>query len=363
MRTSLFLLAISPVAVLSGVTPPVRPLLPPDNANLTLNGAIDWYPLNFNISDSQHKGWTQIVGSFWINAFIHGSNGHDYYIASHLMSYASDIEGSKPVYRASVLDLTDPTIFHKYDRIAPENTTFWTSDGDFRANFEDYGMETIDKNPLHGLRTYSSVENVEFDFDFYFTSPILLNAALGSYQVGGGLGWEWSVPKGRTEGSFKVNGKKVDIVPEKSFAWYDRQFGSLQDSFDWIMLHFEESEWLDISIMCAWKWEDHVDGPKMFATVRSSLNGRDSVVPIKLTASTTNVWISPATGLEYPQEWTIQWEDMELLVTSPRPDQVIEADEDTGFPSQFSGYVNVLATKAGCIPVRGFGAVDRMKIE
>jgi predicted secreted hydrolase len=279
------------------------------------------------------------------------------------MSYASDIEGSKPVYRASVLDLTDPTIFHKYDRIAPENTTFWTSDCDFRANFEDYGMETIDKNPLHGLRTYSSVENVEFDFDFYFTSPILLNAALGSYQVGGGLGWEWSVPRGRTEGSFRVNGKKVDIVPEKSFAWYDRQFGSLQDSFDWIMLHFEESEWLDISIMCAWKWEDRVDGPKMFATVRSSLNGRDSVVPINLTASTTNVWISPDTGLEYPQEWTIQWEDMELLVTSPRPDQVIEADEDTGFPSQFSGYVNVLATKAGCIPVRGFGAVDRMKIE
>ncbi|KAF4502378.1 short-chain dehydrogenase [Fusarium agapanthi] len=343
MRTSLFLLAIQPVAVLSSVTPLVRPLLPPDNANLTLNGAIDWYPLNFSISDSQHKGWTQIDGSFWINAFVHGSNGHDYYIASHLMSYASNIEGSKPVYRASVLDLTNPTIFHKYDRIAPENTTFWTGDGDFRANFEDYGMESIDKNPLCGLHTYSSAENVEFDFDFFFTSPILLNAALGSYQVGGGLGWEWSVPRGRTEGSFNADGEKVDIVPEKSFAWYDRQFGSLQDSFDWITLHFEESDWLDISLI--------------------SVNGRDSVVPINLTVSSTNVWISPDTGLEYPQAWTIQWEDTELLVTSPRPDQVIEADDDTGFPSQFSGYVNVVARKAGCTPVRGFGAVDRMKID
>ncbi|KAF5593880.1 short-chain dehydrogenase [Fusarium subglutinans] len=300
-------------------------------------------------SMAQSSGWTQIDGSFWINAFVRGSNGHDYYIASHLMSYASDIEGSKPLYRASVLDLTHPATFDKYDRIAPENTTFWTGDGDFRANFEDYGMESIDKNPLRGLHTYSSAENVDFDFDFFFTSPILLNAALGSYQVGGGLGWEWSVPRGRTEGSFKVDGEKVDIVPEKSFTWYDRQFGSLQDSFDWIMLHFDESDWLDISLMCAWKWEDRVDGQKMFATVRNSLNGRDSVVPINLTASTTDVWISPDTGLEYPQVWIIQCEDTKLLVTSPRPDQVIEADDDTGFPSQFSGYVDVVATKSGSI--------------
>ncbi|KAF4448403.1 hypothetical protein F53441_8211 [Fusarium austroafricanum] len=363
MRASLSLLALSSVSVFSIFTPPVRPQLPPDNANLTLNGAIDWYPLNFNISDSQHKGWTQIDGSFWINAFLHGSNGHDYYIASHAMSYASDIKGSKPVYRASILDLTDPTSFHKYDRIAPENTTFWDDDGNFRATFEHYGMETIDENPLHGLHTYSSVEGVEFDFNFYFSSPVLLNAALGSYQVGGALGWEWSVPRGRTEGWFKVDGKKIDIVAEKSFAWYDRQFGSLQDSFDWIAMHFEESDWLDISIMCAWKWDDRVDGQKMFGTVRSAINGRDSVVPINLTASTTNVWVSPDSGIEYPQEFTVQWEDVEILVTSPRPDQVIEADEDTGFPSQFSGYVNLVVTKAGHKPARGFGAVDRMKIE
>ncbi|KAF4961402.1 hypothetical protein FGADI_256 [Fusarium gaditjirri] len=348
-RTRLFLLTISSVTVFARVTPPVRPFLPPDNAN---------HPLNFNISDSQHKGWTQINVSFWINAFIHGFNGHYYYIASHLMSYASDIEGSKPVYRASVLDLTDPTIFHKHDRIAPETLRFGPA-----MVISGPALSTIDKNPIHGLHTYSSAENVEFDFDFYFTSPILLNAALGSYQVGGGLGWEWSVPRGRIEGSLKAKGEKVDIAPEKYFAWYDRQFGSLQDSFNWVMLHFEESVWLDISVMCAWKWEDRMDGQKMFAAVRSSLSGRDSMVSIYLAASATNFWVSPDTGLEYPQEWTIQLEDMELLFTSPRPDQVIEADDDTGFPSQFSDYVNVVATKAGCSPVREFGAVDRMKIE
>jgi hypothetical protein len=106
-----------------------------------------------------------------------------------------------------------------------------------------------------------------------------------------------------------------------------------------------------------------VDGEKMFATVRSSATGRDSVIPINLTASTTNVWVSPHTGIEYPQEWIIQFDDIELLIKSPRPDQVIEADGDTGFPSQFSGYVDAWATKAGHTTIRGFGAVDRMKIE
>ncbi|KAF4959764.1 hypothetical protein FSARC_10640 [Fusarium sarcochroum] len=361
MISNLSLLALLP-AVFAAAVSPVRPHIPPDNASLSLDGAISQLPLSFNLSDSQHRGWTQIDGSFWINAFLHGSNGHDYYIASHAMNYASDIEGSQPVYRASILDVTDPTYFRKYDRITPENTTFWSRDGDFHALFDEYGMEALSKDPLEGLHAYSSHKDVEFDFNFYFTSPVFLNAALGSYRVGGALGWEWSVSRGVTEGWFKVDGERIDIVSEKSFSWYDRQWGSLQDSFDWIMLHFEESDWLDISILAAWKWEDRVDGQKEFATVRSSRTGHDSVVPVKLTASETNIWVSPDTGLEYPQEWVIYWEGVKFVVTSPRPDQVIEADDDTGFPSQFSGYVDVVATIAGHSPVRGYGAVDRMTI-
>ncbi|KAF5635769.1 short-chain dehydrogenase [Fusarium sp. NRRL 52700] len=204
-------------------------------------------------------------------------------------------------------------------------------------------METIDQNPLHGLHTYSSAEDVEFDFDLYFTSPILLNAALESYQVAGGLGREWSVPKGRAEGSFKVDGEKADIVPKKSFAWYDRLVGYLAH----VCLEVVGPRgWLEDVCYC----QKLPQQPRLCG-------------PINLTASTTKVWVSPDTGLEYPQEWTIRWENTELLVTSPRPDQVIEADDDTGFPSRFSGYVNVVATKAGYNPIRGFGAVDRMRIE
>ena len=46
---------------------------------------------------------------------------------------------------------------------------------------------------------------------------------------------------------------------------------------------------------------------------------------------------------------------LEIIVTIARPDQVFEAAPGTGFPSHFSGYVDVIAKKAGHAPVKGTG--------
>ena len=317
----------------------------------------------YNLSDSQQRGDIQIDGSFWANSFIHGSNGHNYYVASHVMSYASDIPGAKPVRKAGILDITDPSYYLNFVRTASSDISFWGKDGEFRAVFEGFGMEsTSATDPLHGIRTYCSSDGIEYDLTFNFTSPVLLNAALGSYLVGGELGFEWSLPRGATQGWVKVNGEVVEAVPEKSFTWYDRQWGSLQDSFTWMMLHLEEADWLDVSLICLWDWKDVVNGEKKFATIRSSKTGLDSVVPLSLTTSSANEWISPDTGLVYPQEWVALLDDLEILVTTPRPDQVFEAGLDTGFPSQLSGYVDVIAQKAGHAPVKGYGAIDLMSI-
>lgn len=267
------------------------------------------------------------------------------------------------MYRASILDITDPSYYHNYVRFAPTNTSFWTKHGDLSATFPGYAMEATSKDPLQGIRAYSSLGGIEFDLTFNFTSPVLLNAALGSYWVGEGLGWEWAAPRAATQGTLKVDGEVIHIDPDKSFTWYDRQWGSLPDSFDWLMLHFEDSDWLDISLISSWSWTDAVNGPKRFATIRSSKTGRDSVVPtVSLTPSTTNVWISPETGRSYPQEWVLIIDDIEIVAKSPRDGQVIEAPPETGFPSQFSGYVEVVAKRAGCRPVRGFGAADHMTL-
>ncbi|KAH7304774.1 hypothetical protein B0I35DRAFT_444895 [Stachybotrys elegans] len=336
--------------------------LPPDNGSFTWNGQLDQLPLSFNISDSQYRGEIQIDGSCWVNSFIHGSNGHSYYVAAQVMDYASQLPGALPAYRASLLDVTEPSLYRNYIRHDPEGSGLWTSEGDFRARYDGFGMEATGEDPLQGIHIYSSIAGIDFDLTFNFTSPVLLNAALGSYWVGGALGWQWSLPRGATEGSLTIDGEKIDVVSEKSFSWYDRQWGSLQASINWVMVHFEESDWLDISVMSVWYWTDPVNGPKEFATIRSSRNSRDSVVPISVAASTTNVWTSPETGITYPQEWLLVLDDIEMVVKSPRPDQVIETPPGTIPPSQFSGYVDIIAKKAGHASVKGFGAVDRVTI-
>lgn len=323
---------------------------------------IDQLPLSFNLSDSLFRGEVQIDGSLWANSFIHGSNGHDYYVAAHAQNYASDIEGAVPSFRAGILDLTDPSFYVKYIDFPPVDSSFYAENGEYHAVWENYGMETTSADPLQGIRAYSSFQGVEFDLTFNFTSPVLLNAALGSYLISGDYGFEWSLPKGITEGWLKVNGEVIDIIPEKSSSWFDRQWASLQDSFTWFMINMEESDWLDYSTLCVWDWEDAVHGPKEFATVRSAKTGYDSVVPAKVVASPDKVYTSPETGDEYPYEWTVYIDDLEIFITTPRPDQIWEADADTGFPSQVSGYVDVVVKKDGHPPIKGWGATDVMDI-
>lgn len=324
---------------------------------------VNQLPVSFNFSDTQERGETQIDGSFWANSLIHGSNSRNYYVAAHIMSYASDIPGAKPVYRAAILDISDPSFYANYVKIAPDNTTFWESCGQFNATLEGLSMESINpKDPLDGIRIWSSREGVEFDLTFKFSSPVLLNGALASYLVGGAIGYEWSLPKGITEGWLKVGNETIHAVPKQSSTWYDRQWASLQDSFQWFMLQFEDSHWLRIDVMSIWDWTDAVNGPKKFATIRDPKTGRDSVVPMTLIPSKTNVWTSPKTGISYPSEWLVLIEDFEILITTPRPDQVFETEPGTGFPSQFSGYVDAVAKKSGKASVRGWGASDVMTI-
>jgi hypothetical protein len=282
------------------------------------------------------------------------------------MSYASDIPGARPGRQAGVLDITASSYYRNFVRVEPSesNISFWGERGEFRAIFEGLGIEsTSSEDGLQGIRAYGSSDGIEYDVTFNFTSPVLLNAGLGPYLVGGELGYEWSLPRGATQGWVKIDSEVVNVVPEKSFTWYDRQWGSLQDSFTWMMLHLEKADWLDVSLMALWDWKDVVNGEKKFATMRNSKTGLDSVIPLSLKTSSTNIHTLPDTGLIYPQEWVVILDDLEILVKSPRADHVFEAAPGTGFPSQFSGYMDVIAKKAGHAPVRGYGAVDLMSID
>ncbi|KAF4835183.1 Kievitone hydratase [Colletotrichum tropicale] len=112
-------------------------------------------------------------GSFWSSSFIHASNNHSYLVLSHLLP-------SIAIYRASVLDITDPAHYAH------------TADG------------------ISELRTWSArpEDGVEFNLTFSTSAPILLNGGLGFFESRNSTVYEWSMPAGLMRGWIAVNGTR-----------------------------------------------------------------------------------------------------------------------------------------------------------
>lgn len=117
---------------------------------------------------------------YWSSSFIHGSDDHDYMIISHAMIGMPFTEIAPSMYRASILDITDPTIYTRFEIFSDVDSTY-LDDGTLNATFPDYGSGTL--NACQAIHTWSSVSGSEFDLTFEFTSPALLNGDLGTLHL------------------------------------------------------------------------------------------------------------------------------------------------------------------------------------
>ena len=125
------------------------------------------------------------------------------------------------------------------------------------------------------------------------------------------------------------------------------------------MINFgDDSSWFPYSTLVCWDWQDSVYGRKQFATARNAKSGWDTVIPIKIIKSESGVYTSPQTGMEYPQQFVVEIDDVQIYLKTPRPDQIFEAPAGTGFPPQLSGYIEVEARKPDSRPVKGWAATD-----
>lgn len=301
-----------------------------------------------------------IDGSFWAASFVHAANGHDYLAVGHVMKIPSDASGTinSTVVRTSLLDVTDPTYYVGHAEVS-DNIDIYADSGRFEAVYEGFGMtSTNDSDPLDTMHFYSSKGGVNYDLGFAFSSPALMNNGLGAFWFGGDWGYQWSMPKGRTSGWIDVNGTRLEIDPTKSSTWWDRQWGSAAQDFQWMMMILpgSGSNGSDL-ILSVWDWKDPVGGDKSFATMREE--GQESVVlPVSVWTSPNDTWTSPVNGVVYAQAWIVTLPDgSEFSVNSVRKDQVPHT-AGGGFGTAFSGFANVEAKLSGRGVREGYGLVD-----
>ncbi|KAF4920032.1 Kievitone hydratase [Colletotrichum viniferum] len=273
-------------------------------------------------------------GSFWSSSFIHASNNPSYLVLSHLLP-------SIAIYRASVLDITDPARYAQYQVLTSPVSPF---------------SPTIDG--ISELRTWSArpEDGVEFDLTFSTSAPILLNGGLGFFESRNKTVYEWSMPAGPTRGWIAVNGTRLAIDPARSLTWYDRQWGGAPPGWSWFELHLENPDEKAYDVpMSVWVWEE-AGAAAGLATTR---DGRDvqKVVPVTSLVPSNRTYTSPSSGAVYPLDWTLELGDAtRLSISSVRPDQEMVAEG--GLLPTYEGYVTVSGVYQGNQTVEGYGLVE-----
>ncbi|KAJ0269028.1 hypothetical protein COL940_012817 [Colletotrichum noveboracense] len=310
MQSSLLKLAILLAQPLAGTAATFRP----ERAGLLHEG------LPHRLANNQPDTQPPSPGSFWSSSFIHASNNHSYLVLSHLLSGIA-------IYRASILDITDPTHYAQYQVITSPIPPFSPPE-----------------------------DGVEFDLTFETSAPILLNGGLGFFESRNTTVYEWSMPAGLTRGWIAVNGTRLVVDPARSLTWYDRQWGGAPPGWSWFELHLENPDQTAYDVpMSVWVWEE-AGAAAGLATIR---DGRDvqKVVPVTSLVPSNRTYTSHSSGAVYPLDWTLELGDAtRLSISSVRPDQEMVADG--GLLPTYEGYVTVSGVYQGNQTVEGYGLVE-----
>lgn len=327
------------------------------------SGGLGNYPTPYNLSTSQtnHK-LASTGGSFWSSSFIHGSNGRDYLVVSNAVAELPVGGGTLvDVYRASILDLEDTSQYSQYARLTALAQTYGPT-GILNFTVPGFAFQSTSRtDPLSGIRIFSNIADVDFDLTFDLSSPPILNAGTGTFQVGGGTGFQWSMPAGKTTGWISVNGTKVNVDASRSLTWYDRQWGVFPSDFSWFQVHIpgQASDGTEDELYSIWAWNDPINGNKQFATRRTGERAEQIVLPVTEKISSNRTFTSPATGVTYPLDWTIAIPGgPELYLSSIRPDQEIQT---AGVPVvSYTGFLNAVAKYPGGRTVPAFAVIESL---
>jgi hypothetical protein len=248
------------------------------------------------------------------------------------------------------LDITQPEYYSQF--------LIYYDDPEFPPNVPGigYGFEALSADKVSKQRTWSTNPDVGYDITIEATASALLNGGTGAFTWGSDTCSQWAMPAGRTTGTLTINDTKVNIDPDHSRTWYDRQWGPgapTTGNWTWFALQFQNSG-MRVS---AWSVDNEDPYQRArFATVQTP-DGSHQILPTTLVPNTQKMFTSSATNTTYPLEWELSFANGDsLTITSLRPDQEIVATLAPG-DCAYQGFVTFSGQFWGK-DVKGFGAVE-----
>ncbi|KAF4547572.1 Kievitone hydratase-like protein [Elsinoe fawcettii] len=307
-----------------------------------------WYDL----SESQrpYAATATSANSWWSTSFVYGSDDREYLLVSHILTtpFIS-------VYRASSLDLSDNQSFRQYSKLFNASAAIGS---DYRLELADYFMGSTTDNDLGPTNTWTTDVAVQFNITYELSSPVILNGGVGSFWWQTSNASEWSMPAGRTHGSFvNTRNETIQIIPEQSLTWYDRQFQDAgAGNWTWFQLHLNSGPGVTGEKHSIWFYPNLNGGQYGFST-RRTVPGSNEVVAATL-IERDRTWTSPLSNWIYRLEWRVDLADGTTLnITLPGPENQ-ELCDDQGTFCTYEGYIEISGTDKKGGRITGFGLVE-----
>jgi predicted secreted hydrolase len=266
--------------------------------------------------------------------------------------------GDFPVSWASHLALTDESgnsfAYEQRSEIGPQVDVSGDDGFDLRIHGStDIGVIDATAQPWEmagldgsdGLDAAASNFGISLLLDDTRAAPVLHNSVGWIDFADAGSSYYYSRPRMTASGTLTVNGQASEVSGE---AWFDHQWGDFiavgGGGWDWFAVNLDDGTDLTISRVRA------ADGsyPLIYGTLVGVDGTATHLTRDQLSLASASTWTSPASGAEYPLEWTIEIPsaDLQIDLTPTVLDQELDTRQTTGV-IYWEGSQNVRATHAG----------------
>lgn len=282
------------------------------------------------------------------------ANGHRLNYLYHLMVWNDDKTG-EPLMN-SVVSVTDETtgVYHGEDKFYSMSQT-QISEDHFGVRVPNGSME----GDLKKIHFTASMENVSLDIDLDFGKEIIFNGGGGRFFLANVPVQQYSKPVITPSGTLTLDGREYPVSGE---AWFDRQWQKLPQkknsrvSSDPVADGTIHWYWMDLNLDCGDKlslWCVEIGKiTRAWATVLDQSGRQDVVEVVPFSRYPGKKWKSPASGQNYPIEYTVNIPERNAhLTVMPFPvEQEIASEHINKYEaaSQISGIYQGKPAKGFC---------------
>jgi len=287
------------------------------------------------------------IKSYWWATFITGLDGHQYC----LVITSGNAGFTDTVSSVGFVDITANTHFG-ISAFEPGQVSLTSFSA--KTSFLEVGSDAPDQFSQNWVK--GTLPEIPFDLKFIPKGPNLYQGGSGEFIWGKDIAYCVDATETEVHGTITVKGKVVKVVPEKSMAWFDLQWGPGYASQGWhaFVVMLDNGVKLQVTVTRA----TPLYKQGSFTTIGYP-DGHQEVWAVENSTHPTNPWVSPVSNITYYHDYIIKIPGKGILyahlpVEGGETAPLENIEPANTIADTFAWYRGILDGK----PVKGFGIME-----